>query len=270
MRTTMPTIDPDSPRFNAAERAPVVFVKAGAVFTTSRDVAEVFGKDHRHVLEAIDNLLKSLMAEKSAMWFSAISEPHPTVPGRMVRYFEMTRDGFTLLAMGFTGEKATRFKVMYIERFNAMEEQLKRADPNDVFANPAKLRGVLLDYINRVEVAEGALERLAETEGEYTRKASAQLLQAPSEKFLTDWLVENRWIYRERGQANYVLYQGVRDKGWAVLKFEKIPTGMVVPVVYLTTRGLTEIAKALYHDEPAKLFPLLAVIQGQRTLIGRA
>ncbi|MEK4034261.1 Rha family transcriptional regulator [Methylocystis sp. IM3] len=85
--------------------------------TSSRTVAEAFGKEHRHVLEAVDNLLKSLAAENSAALFRDVRAFHEGAQ-RIVRSFEMTRDGFTLLAMGFTGEKALRWKLKYIDAFN--------------------------------------------------------------------------------------------------------------------------------------------------------
>ncbi len=108
--------------------SPNVFLREGKVFANSRDVAAYFEKEHKHVLEAVDNLLKNNMAEFSAMenWFVIQHDAHPTVPGRTVRSFDMTRDGFTLLAMGFTGAKALQFKLRYIEAFNRMEEALRQ------------------------------------------------------------------------------------------------------------------------------------------------
>jgi hypothetical protein len=50
---------------------------------------------------------------------------HPTIPGRKDRWFELTRDGFTLLAMGFTGARALEFKVAFLRRFNEMERALR-------------------------------------------------------------------------------------------------------------------------------------------------
>jgi Rha family phage regulatory protein len=70
---------------------------------SSRTLAEAFGKQHKDVLESVDNLLKTLTAENSAMLFREARSEHPTVPGRMIRSFEMNRDGFTLLVMGWTG-----------------------------------------------------------------------------------------------------------------------------------------------------------------------
>lgn len=88
--------------------------------TTSLKVAEVFGKDHRHVLESIRNLV----AEKSAAKF--FRETSYKNRGKEYPMYEMDRDGFSLLVMGFTGDKALQWKIKYIEAFNAMETELKR------------------------------------------------------------------------------------------------------------------------------------------------
>lgn len=87
--------------------------------TTSLRVAEVFGKDHKHVLETISNLA----AEKSAAKFFA--EATYNNRGKQYPMYYMNRDGFTLLAMGFTGKKALQFKISYINAFNSMETQIK-------------------------------------------------------------------------------------------------------------------------------------------------
>lgn len=88
--------------------------------TTSLRVAEVFGKDHKHVLETISNLA----AEKSAAKFFA--EATYNNRGKQYPMYYMNRDGFTLLAMGFTGKRALQFKIQYIQAFNSMEATLKR------------------------------------------------------------------------------------------------------------------------------------------------
>lgn len=87
--------------------------------TTSLRVAEVFGKDHKHVLETISNLA----AEKSAAKF--FSEATYDNRGKQYPMYYMNRDGFTLLAMGFTGKKALQFKIKYIQAFNSMETQIR-------------------------------------------------------------------------------------------------------------------------------------------------
>ena len=90
------------------------------LITTSLKVAEHFEKEHKDVLESIRNLT----AENSAASF--FTETTYKSRGKEYPMYEMDRDGFSLLAMGFTGEKALKWKLDYIKAFNAMEAELKR------------------------------------------------------------------------------------------------------------------------------------------------
>lgn len=101
----------------------LVIMKDQQAVTSSLQVAETFNKSHKHVLEAIDNL-KEGVAENWADLFYEDTYIHPQ-NRQPYRVIYMNRDGFTLLAMGFTGKKALRFKMQYIEAFNKMEEQIK-------------------------------------------------------------------------------------------------------------------------------------------------
>lgn len=99
----------------------------GVARTNSRNVAEVTGKEHRHVLRDIDALLDS-RPDLGNLYFQEVTA-FDRLANRDVRSFEMTRDGMVLLIMGYTGERALEFKLAYIERFNAMEEELRRLSP---------------------------------------------------------------------------------------------------------------------------------------------
>jgi Rha family phage regulatory protein len=88
--------------------------------TSSLRVAEVFGKQHKDVLETV----KNLVAENSAAKFFA--EGTYKSRGKEYPLYFMNRDGFSLLAMGFTGKEALKFKIQYIQAFDSMEATLKR------------------------------------------------------------------------------------------------------------------------------------------------
>lgn len=89
----------------------------------SLDVADTFYKEHRHVLEDIRRLEESIStAEFSALFYKS---EYTASNGKMNPMYIMSRDGFTLLVMGYTGEKAMKFKLAYIKQFNAMENVLK-------------------------------------------------------------------------------------------------------------------------------------------------
>lgn len=88
---------------------------------TSLDVAETFGKDHKNVLRDIRGL--GCSEEFNRLNFEPIS--YIDAMNRKQEAYVMTRDGFTLLAMGYTGELAMKFKEAYIKQFNAMEAALR-------------------------------------------------------------------------------------------------------------------------------------------------
>ena len=95
----------------------------GQVLASSREVAEKFGKRHDSVLRDIDNLIKS---DSTILWSEMFRETtYTNSRGKNYRCFDMNRDGFSLLCMGFTGKEALEWKLKYINAFNQMEEKLK-------------------------------------------------------------------------------------------------------------------------------------------------
>lgn len=90
----------------------LVFIKNDTPLTTSLIVAEKFGKEHRDVLKAIENLIADMGSAQnctnSSPYFIKSSYVHPQNK-RTFKVYNMTRDGFSLLAMGFTGKKALEF-----------------------------------------------------------------------------------------------------------------------------------------------------------------
>ena len=81
-------------------------------------VAKMFGKDHKNVLRSIKNLDCS-----QDFWrLNFAPSKYTDDRGKTQPCVMMTRDGFTFLAMGFTGKKAAQFKEAYIKRFNEMEK----------------------------------------------------------------------------------------------------------------------------------------------------
>lgn len=105
--------------------APRLMTTDDGVVASSRDIADAFEKRHAHVLRDIDNLLKNLdCPDLGNAMFRPISETDGSGISR--RAFHVDRDGFALLAMGFSGPKALRFKLAYVQAFNAMERAIAR------------------------------------------------------------------------------------------------------------------------------------------------
>lgn len=93
----------------------------GKALANSRDVAAYFGKAHRHVMRAVRGLLA---ADPDLGPPSFGLTLRPDRQGKPQPTYDMDRDGFTLLAMGFTGAKALAFRRAYIATFNRMEAEL--------------------------------------------------------------------------------------------------------------------------------------------------
>lgn len=97
----------------------LIELKNQEAVTTSIQVAEKFGKRHDNVMQAIVNLLKNKETENFFHKSNYKDEHNRSYP-----MYYMNRDGFSLLAMGFTGKKAIEWKIKYIEAFNTMESIL--------------------------------------------------------------------------------------------------------------------------------------------------
>lgn len=94
--------------------------KEEVTVVTSLDIADTFGKRHADVLRDIENLECSKEFRERNFALSSYN----SVQNRNFPMYYITRDGFTLLVMGYTGEKAMKFKEGYIKQFNAMEKAL--------------------------------------------------------------------------------------------------------------------------------------------------
>lgn len=94
------------------------------ILTTSIKVADKFEKQHKDVLESIRGIRDAMSTAEFSALFKETS--YKASNGKNNPMYEMNRDGFSLLAMGFTGEKALKWKLDYINAFNIMESELKR------------------------------------------------------------------------------------------------------------------------------------------------
>ena len=107
----------------------LVFIKNDTPLTTSRTVAEQFDKLHKHVIRDIDKLVEQMASQSQSSKLGSAKLFIKTTyqaeeGGRKYPEYLMTRDGFSLLAMGFTGKKALEFKLKFIDAFNRMEQAL--------------------------------------------------------------------------------------------------------------------------------------------------
>ena len=131
---------------------------AGELVVTSRQVAEDFEKQHKHVLEAIENI----KAENSAVTKMFIESSYKAGTGKNYKEYLLTRDGFSLLVMGFTGSRALEWKLKYIEAFNKMEnklQEIKQLSPMELMELQFK---VLKEQEEKIVQVENKVDKLEE------------------------------------------------------------------------------------------------------------
>ena len=123
----------------------VAFEKQGEqVFCTSLDIARVFEKEHKNVLRSIEHTLKDL--RKIGTSFDQLNfEPSMRVTkngifDKNTKLYKLTKDGFAILAMGFTGTKALQWKIQFINAFNQMQQLIQREikSPNEYLTDMMK------------------------------------------------------------------------------------------------------------------------------------
>jgi Rha family phage regulatory protein len=144
------------------QAAQLVHLVDGKPTTTSNVIASTFGKLHKAVLRAIKNLgCSSEFYERN---FAPIQIEVDLGMGRSRKdpAFEVTRDGFSFLAMGFTGKEAAKWKEAYINAFNLMESEIHRiqysVNPSDVLtaSQAEQLRITLKDHCDKLPKAQQA------------------------------------------------------------------------------------------------------------------
>lgn len=235
-----------------AERKPIVTVKDGEAFANSRDVAAFFKKEHRNVIRDIERLMGQGVLNFEHTPYVEVQN------GQTYKSYDMDRDGFSLLAMGFTGARALKWKMAYIAAFNAMQAEIERqakSGPMIDMNDPAALRGLLLSYsekaielqetVNELQPKAEALSRIAEADGSNCITDTAKMLQMRP-KDLFAYLEQNGWIYRRPGSGTFLGYQSKITTGLLEHKVTVVTradgTDRETCQVRVTPKGLTKLA----------------------------
>ncbi|EIZ8390125.1 Rha family transcriptional regulator [Campylobacter coli] len=98
-------------------------IKENKVFINSLDLAKVFNKNHRHILQTTKNQPQNDFTESNF-----ILSTYKDKKGELRPCYNLTRDAFSLLVMGFTGQKAYKWKILFIKAFNEMEKRLRNIE----------------------------------------------------------------------------------------------------------------------------------------------
>lgn len=175
----------------------LVIMKNQQAVTTSLQIAEAFGKQHKDVLEAIRDKMST--AENSALFKMFYEDTYVAGNGKRNRMYYMNRDGFTFLAMGFTGKKADEFKLKYIEAFNQMEAQIK-IDTKNLSPELQMFKG-LFDSLAKQELATNKIEAKVDNISEIVALNT------------TDWRKDSRALINKIAQAQggYGAYKEIQN-----------------------------------------------------------
>lgn len=120
--------------------------QGGHLVVTSRQISDDFEKEHRNVVRDIETLIANIGgAQNCADLFIEAEYQHPQNK-QFYKEYLLTRDGFSLLVMGFTGSKALEWKLKYIEAFNKMEQALKNQ------TKPTCIEDVLIQSLQEMKV----------------------------------------------------------------------------------------------------------------------
>ncbi len=176
----------------------------GRDVTTSLIVAQVFGKEHSKVCRDIENLSCS-ESFRVANFGEATFENKKT--GQNHKMYQMTKDGFSFLVMGYTGDKAGQFKEMFINEFNKREMMLKSDDY--ILARSQEI------LHNRLQLAEQQLaqanERIALLTNEV--KQSAPKVKSYDEYISSEGTFTTTQIAKEYGWGAKTLNNKLKERG---------------------------------------------------------
>lgn len=123
--------------------APAITVCNGLATVLTTNISAVFEKNHRHVLRDVEDIIQRAPEDRRGNFIPVELERPSNLGKGIVKYkaYALTKAGFTFLAMGFTGEKADRFKWAYIDEFERMEQALKNP-PAPAYITDAQQREI--------------------------------------------------------------------------------------------------------------------------------
>lgn len=223
----------------------------GQLVVSSRQVAENFGKRHNDVTEAIRKLLAT---EKSVTKMFHVSEFE--YRGQKFPMYLMNRDGFSLLAMGFTGSKALEWKLKYIQAFNEMEKTIKEhrdsymiEDPIEralKWAEEQKEKQKALKALEEAKPKVETYDALVNRESYVGIREMAKLIGYPVNK-MGAYLVQIGMVYRDKkDKYKYFPTEKFRANGMVSYKWKNVGWGGrgYMDTVY-TLKGIEYVRKSL-------------------------
>ena len=216
----------------------LVIMKDKQAVTSSLQVAETFGKRHDHVTRDIEELIAQSGSPKlgNEMFATGTYENR----GKQYPMYYMNRDGFTLLAMGFTGDKALQFKLQYIKAFNEMEQQVKFQVPSTL---PEALR-LAADQAEKISVLQPKADytdKMLANPGLETTSVIAKNYGYSTREF--NKLLHGLGIQYKQGKT-WLLYAKYQDKGYT----------HVEPYGYTNSDGIDKVRNTMKWTQKGQRF----------------
>ena len=222
----------------------------GKAIVSSRDIARVFEKEHRRVLQDIRTI-----AENDPVWglHNFVQSYYTNEQNKSQPEYLITRDGFTLLVMGYTGEKAMRFKKAYIAAFNEMESRFAPRNYKEALLAlvAAEEKKEALEAQNKVlQLTADKYEGQTDTVGLYKAGEIAKELGI-SAKRLNDFLHSCRVQYRPNGSNTWQLYTDYAKDHIAATQLVRLENGYDMPMLLWTPKGRDFIFDLAEREMPA-------------------
>ena len=240
------------------KRELVVRNDKGVDVTTSLIVARVFGKEHNKVVRDIENL--SCSDSFRVANFGDTPYIHPQ-NGQTYKMYEMTKDGFSFLVMGYSGKKAGRFKEAFINEFNKREAMLKDDDyilarSQEILQNRLKLAEEKLaiaqttiiqkdEQIEEMSPKAEYTEKVLMSETTYTMTQVAKEFGMGASAF-SEFLFKKKVIFRQSGM--WMMFAKYDNEGYSAVRTKTIDKnrGSVFTSSYLVW---TEKGRMFLHNK---------------------
>ena len=222
----------------------------GKAVVSSRDIARVFEKEHRRVLQDVRTI-----AENDLVWglHNFVQSAYTNEQNKSQPEYLITRDGFTLLVMGYTGEKAMRFKKAYIAAFNEMESRFAPRNYKEALLAlvAAEEKKEALEVQNKVlQLTSDKYEGQTDTVGLYKAGEIAKELGI-SAKRLNDFLHNCRVQYRPNGSNTWQLYTDYAKDHIAATQLVRLENGYDMPMLLWTPKGRDFIFDLAEREMPS-------------------
>lgn len=217
----------------------LVIMKDKQAVTSSLQVAQTFGKQHKNVVQAIENKIST--AENSALLENMFVEGQYTASnGKSNPMYYMNRDGFAFIVMGFTGHKADGFKLQYIDAFNKMEQQVKFQVPATL---PEALR-LAADQAEKISVLQPKADytdKMLANPGLETTSVIAKNYGYSTREF--NKLLHGLGIQYKQGKT-WLLYAKYQDQGYT----------HVEPYGYTNSDGIEKVRNTMKWTQKGQHF----------------